>query len=341
MREFNQHLRQLLLLGIILSLIAVLFISLNPFIPGILGTITLYILSREKYFHLVYQRKWRKGWTAGLFLFFYLVILGVPFYIIILLLSPRVNEYLSHPDKFIDPAKNLLTIIQERWGLDLLSPTALNTFFGKLSATIPGLINSSTNLLFNLVLMLFLLYYMLINGKTIEYYFYHITPLKAKNIHTLVTETKKNIKANALGIPLISIIQGIIATFGYYIFHLPDFLIWGLLTGLFAFFPIVGTMIIWVPIVIYLYAIGQHWQATAIMLYSLIITGNIDSVARMTLLKTIGNVHPVVTIIGVISGLSLFGFIGIIFGPLLVSYIGVLFTIYRNEFTQPEDISNK
>jgi predicted PurR-regulated permease PerM len=58
--------------------------------------------------------------------------------------------------------------------------------------------------------------------------------------------------------------------------------------------------------------------------------------ARITLLKRMGNVHPVITILGVIVGLGLFGFIGLIFGPLLVNYILVLFDIYMNEFVDKD-----
>jgi len=73
------------------------------------------------------------------------------------------------------------------------------------------------------------------------------------------------------------------------------------------------------------------------LLYSLIVTGNIDYVARITIMKKMGNVHPVITVLGVLIGLGLFGFIGLIFGPLLVSYIVVLFRIYMNEFTTVPD----
>ena len=54
-------------------------------------------------------------------------------------------------------------------------------------------------------------------------------------------------------------------------------------------------------------------------------------------MKKMGNVHPVITVLGVLIGLGLFGFIGLIFGPLLVSYIVVLFRIYMNEFTTVPD----
>ena len=60
-------------------------------------------------------------------------------------------------------------------------------------------------------------------------------------------------------------------------------------------------------------------------------------ISRMTLLKKFGDVHPVVTVLGVIAGLTLFGFIGLIFGPLLISYIGILVNIYLNEFSRQPD----
>ncbi len=331
--SFHDRLRQLFLLALILLLIFLLFHSLRVFLPGILGSVTFYILSRKYYMGLIDRKKWKPGWTAGLFLLFYLIALGVPIYLIVALLRPKVHGFLSDPQKYVDMFKHAVETIENRYHYDILGPNTLNSVVERLSNIIPKLLNSTTNIIFNLAIMLFLLYYLLVNGKEIEAWCRKITPLKTANINLLVEETQKSIKANAIGIPLISIIQGITATIGYYIFGVPEFLIWGMLTGLFAFFPMVGTMVIWVPIVIFMFASGQTWPATGVLLYSLLVTGNVDSLARMTLLKKIGNVHPVVTILGVISGLSLFGFIGLIFGPLLISYIAVLFRIYLNEFS--------
>jgi predicted PurR-regulated permease PerM len=115
---------------------------------------------------------------------------------------------------------------------------------------------------------------------------------------------------------------------------------WGFVTGVFAFFPLVGTMIIWVPLVIYLYSIGHNWTGTALTIYSIVVTGNVDYITRLGLLKKIGNVHPMVTVLGVIVGLKLFGFMGLIFGPLLISYFIILIKIYLNEFTSTKTIQS-
>ena len=180
--------------------------------------------------------------------------------------------------------------------------------------------------------MLFLLYHMLVNGREMERVLNRIIPLKQDNINMLAHETKKMVKANALGIPLISLIQGVTAAVGYFLFQVPEWGLWGFLTGVFAFFPVIGTMAIWVPLVIYMYASSTVPLATGLLLYSVIVTGNVDYIARITLLKKMGDVHPVITILGVVVGLGLFGFIGLIFGPLVINYIILLFNVYMNEF---------
>lgn len=336
MPSFNDRIRQILLLSIIILLVYLVIKELYLFLPGLLGAITLYILSRSNYFQLVYHRKWKKGWAAGLFIIYYLLLLGLPLFLAITLISPKINTFLADPNAMIDAAKHSLETIQKRIGFNIVSQATLTNSLSKLSAFIPSIVNSTANIISNLAIMLFVLYNMLVNGSDIERMLNKIIPFEQQNINMLAAETKKMVRANALGIPLISIIQGLVATLGYFIFGVKEWGLWGFLTGAFAFFPVVGTMIVWVPVVIYMFATGDTWHATGLMIYSIVVTGNVDYLARITLLKKMGNVHPVITILGVIVGLGLFGFIGLIFGPLLISYIIVLFKIYSNEFLGKE-----
>ena len=333
---FNDRIKQLLLLSILLFLIYLVIIELWIFLPGLLGALTLYILSRSNYFQLVYNRKWKKGRAAGLFIVYYLFLLGLPISLAVMLISPKINAFLADPTTMIESARKSITTIQENLGFTFVSESSLSTALNKVTAYLPTFLNSTATIISNLAIMLFVLYYMFYNGREIERFLNRMIPLKQENINMLASETKKMVKANALGIPLISIIQGLTATLGYFIFGVKDFALWGFLTGVFAFFPVVGTMVVWVPLVLYSYAIGDQWQATWLLLYSVVITGNVDYIARITLLRRMGNVHPVITILGVIVGLNLFGFVGLVFGPLLVNYVLVVFDIYMNEFTEKE-----
>jgi predicted PurR-regulated permease PerM len=308
--------------------------ELYIFLPGLLGALTLYILSRGSYFQMIYHRKWRKGWSAGIFLFGYMLLLILIIYITVVLLGPKIQRFFDEPALMINAVNDAITDIQKKTGLVFITESSLSDLMKKLTDFIPTLINNTADLLINLIIMLFMLYYMLVHGKEMEEYLGHIIPLKQGNINVLASETKRLVRASAIGIPLISVIQGLTASLGYLIFGVHEIALWGFLTGVFAFFPVVGTMIIWVPLVIFMYASGDTWNATGLTLYSLIVTGNVDYLARITLLQKMGHVHPVVTVLGVLVGLGLFGFIGLIFGPLLVNYIILLFRIYSNEFLE-------
>ncbi|MET0638374.1 MAG: AI-2E family transporter [Chitinophagaceae bacterium] len=337
MPSFNNRIKQILLLALIILLAYLVLYELRFFLPGLLAALTFYILSRASYFQMVYHRKWGKGAAAGLFILYYLVLLGLPIFLAVTLISPKINAFLADPNAMINSVKDSIGTIQDRLGFHVVSEAALSNLLSKLTAFIPSVLNSTANVVTNLAIMLFVLYHMLVNGSLIERTLNRIIPLKQENINTLAFETKKMVRANALGIPLISIIQGLVALLGYFIFQVNEFALWGFLTGVFAFFPVVGTMIVWVPLVLYMFAIGQTWQATGLTLYSIVVVGNIDYIARITLLKRMGNVHPIVTILGVIVGLGLFGFVGLVFGPLLVNYVIVLFDIYMNEFSEAEN----
>ena len=329
---FNERLRQVLVLILIIFTGWLLIAQLFVFLPGLLGGLTLYILSRSLYFRLIYKNKWKKGLTALLFILVFLIIIALPVWLSVNLISPKINAAFTNQEKIIQDIQAIFGKIQDKTGVQLLSPENTRSIAQKISSFIPRLLNSTATVLANVLMMFFLLYYLLTGGKEVEKYLHRIIPLKPHNIHSLAIETKMMIRANALGIPIICIVQGLFAALGYWIFGVDDWALWGFVTGVFAFFPLVGTMIIWVPLAGYLFMQGSNWPAIGLTIYSIVVTGNVDYIARLSLMKKMGNVHPLVTVLGVIAGLSLFGFIGLIFGPLLISYFLILLKIYVNEF---------
>ncbi|MEO8961660.1 MAG: AI-2E family transporter [Ginsengibacter sp.] len=332
MNSFNNHLRQIILLAIIILIGILILKSFFIFLPGVLGSVTLYILSRKSYFYLVEKKKWRKGWTALLYILGYTVLIGLPVYLAVVMLLPKLTALFNNPVQLIVAAKSLSQQIQSTVGIELINGDNLQTATKNLAGKLPSLLTGTANFITNLLLMFFVLYYMLVHGRAMEKYLNNFIPLKNVNRERLSLETDIMIRANAIGIPLLAIIQGLIGTLGYFIFGVHQFGVWGFLTGVVSLIPIVGTGLIWVPLTIYLLASGNTWQGVGLGVYSLAILTNVDYVARITILRKIGDVHPLITIFGVIVGISIFGFIGLVFGPLLISYFIVLIKIYRNEF---------
>jgi predicted PurR-regulated permease PerM len=338
--RFNNRIRQVVLLVIILLLAFLIIKELYVFVPGFLGAVTLYILTRGSYLRLVNNRKWSRQWTAVLFIVLSLIGILLPMYLTVKVMMPRVSEVFTHSEELMKGLNAFSDRVYAYTGTQLMTKENIVALEKMIANFIPTFLNSTLNIVGNLAMMFFVVYFMYAHGEEMEESIRKFIPLHEDSVEKLAHETNNMVRANAIGIPLISVIQGLFATLGYWIFGLSEWGLWGFLTGIFAFFPVIGTMLIWAPLVIFLYAQDATWQATGLLLYSLIVTGNVDYLSRITLMRKIGDVHPLVTILGIIVGLALFGFMGFIFGPLLLSYLILLIKIYTSEFVEHTDHSH-
>jgi predicted PurR-regulated permease PerM len=98
--------------------------------------------------------------------------------------------------------------------------------------------------------------------------------------------------------------------------------------------PFVGSFLGVIPVFILTLAEGNDFQAWGILLYGIIVVGATDNLFRLFVLKKLDNVHPLITLIGVIVGVPIFGFIGLIFGPLLISLFLIIVRMYKKEYTK-------
>ncbi len=111
--------------------------------------------------------------------------------------------------------------------------------------------------------------------------------------------------------------------------------------GFLSFIPFVGSALVWFPAGIILASSGAYWQGIAILIYGIVVIINVDNVFRFILQKKIADIHPLVTVFGVIIGLKWFGIPGIIFGPLLISYFLIMIKIYRAEYGNKNYMSSE
>ena len=105
-----------------------------------------------------------------------------------------------------------------------------------------------------------------------------------------------------------------------------------MLTAFASIIPLVGTALIWIPVSIYFLIMGEWINALILLGYGGIIISQCDNLIRFLLQKKMANIHPLITIFGVVAGLPIFGFMGIIFGPLLVSLFLLFLDMFRKEY---------
>ena len=184
----------------------------------------------------------------------------------------------------------------------------------------------------NLFVLVFVLYFMLIGGQRMEKYISEILPFSEANTEHVVHDIKMIVHSNAVGIPLLAIIQGGVAMIGYWFFDVPDILLTGFLTCLATVIPMVGTALVWFPIAVYMTLSGDLFNGIGLAIFGTLIISQLDNLIRFILQKKMADIHPLITIFGVVIGLSLFGFMGVIFGPLLLSLFFLFVDMFKREY---------
>jgi len=328
----QDQVRQIFFIVILVGLGLLLFLELFSLLPALLGAITLYILMRRWMFYLCHVKKMKKALAATLLMLLSMVVILFPIFILINMLSSKVTYAIEHGNELIVALKKVIGDIEQRFDMDLVSDENINNLGRKITSGIPQLLNATFNTLTTIFFMYFLLYFMLVNGKKMEETIYEHTPLHDENVHKLGKEVNNMVVSNAIGIPLIALLQGVVAVVGYLIIGVKEPWFWFVVTCITAMLPVVGAALAYVPIAIIFFANGDTTQGVAMLIFGFGIIGLVDNVFRFTLARKIGNVNPLITVFGVIVGLKVFGFIGLIFGPLLISLFILLLRIYSNEF---------
>jgi predicted PurR-regulated permease PerM len=328
----QNRLRQFFFLAIIILLAGLLFLKLKNFIPALLGAVTLYIIMRHGMVYLTKKRKWKTGWAAWFLMFLSMLVILLPFGLLVNMLSFKVTFAINHSDQFMNALRKLAQDLESRYDIELLNDETINKLGTLIADTLPKILSATFSTLATILFMYVFLYFMLVNGMKMEKSIYEHIPLRDENVNRLGDEVRNMVISNAIGIPVIAILQGIVGLIGYYIIGVQEPWFWFVVTCITAMIPIVGAALAYVPLAIIFFANNQTWQGVAMLVYGFGIIGTVDNVFRLLLQKKIGNVHPLITIFGVIIGLDLFGFIGLIFGPLLISLFILLLKIYTSEF---------
>jgi len=325
-------LRQVFFILIILSLGILLFIELSFFLPAVLGSLTLYVLMRQRMYYLTEIKKWSRPKAAWLLMILSFLVILLPFGILANLLASKIVYAVEHSNQIIDSLEKLSEDMKLRFGFAIADESTISQVGPYIRQVIPKILSSTLNTIAVIGVLYFVLYFMLIYSRKLEDSLYEYIPLKDSNVDLIAKDINTTIHASVIGIPLIALIQGVVGLVGYLIIGVRDPFLWFAITCITAMLPVVGAALAYVPLTIIFFAEGKNWQGIAMLIYGFGVIGLVDNLFRFILNRRLGNIHPLVTVFGVIAGISLFGFIGLIFGPMLLSLFIVLLKVYSNEF---------
>ena len=199
-----------------------------------------------------------------------------------------------------------------------------------------GLVGTATRLTLNLTISFFGLYYVLKHPGDVWLDSRPYIPFSDANTKKLGRRFKDVTVSTVIGTGVVAAIQGALLGLAFWVAGLPNGLFWGVVTAAFAILPVVGSGLIWGPAAIVLYMQGRPIAAILLALWGAIIVGSVDNFIRPLIYRRFSAIHPLITLIGAIGGVSYFGLLGLLIGPLALSYFFELIRMYREEYLEPE-----
>jgi predicted PurR-regulated permease PerM len=103
-----------------------------------------------------------------------------------------------------------------------------------------------------------------------------------------------------------------------------------------AILPVVGSGLVWGPAAIILIMQGRPLAGVLLIVWGVVVVGSVDNFIRPLIYRRFSAIHPLITLIGAIGGVSHFGLLGLLIGPLALSYLFELIRMYREEYLEPE-----
>jgi len=179
------------------------------------------------------------------------------------------------------------------------------------------------------VLGLIALFYLLRDGDKFTSALMDYSPLPDRYDRDILSKLQTAVQSVFRGSLLVALIQGVLTAIGLTIFGVPSPALWGSIAAICALIPGVGTSLILIPAILYLFLTGQDLRGIGLTIWAVFAVGLIDNVLGPSLIGQGIRIHPLIILFSVIGGISLFGPLGFIFGPLSVSLLMALLEIYR------------
>ncbi|OCX50471.1 AI-2E family transporter [Mucilaginibacter sp. PPCGB 2223] len=329
MSLFNYKQRNNIILLAIIVLGVFLIWALQGLFSSILGAIVLFTIFRPFYLYLVDKRGWGRGLAAVLIIVLSFIVIVIPFLSLSIMIIDKIGSLTSN--NF--PIREWFAKIDAFAGSHLNQPHFVDSITKNLGSyateLFPSLLGSAANIFLTLLILYFLLYYMFTQINEFESTLIKYAPFREQHALKFAKELQNATYSNVLGQGIISLSQGILFTIGLTIVGVPDPVFWGVIGTFISFLPVVGVPFLSIIFSVILLLNGKTWQGIFLMVYGFAFVSYMDNFLRLLINKRLANTHPLITVIGVVMGIPLFGILGLVFGPVLLSFFLLLVEIYE------------
>jgi len=332
----TDHLKKNFALTMIILIGALIFYMSIDFLKSIGIAIILAFLTNPIY-NYFYKKTKSKNFSSGFVVFLVLIILILPLTSIAGFILGQVDNFSINENNIQNFEKATFEITGKEVSIKKGFIYLENKIKSEFELILQKTISITSDFMFNLFIIFFVLFYLLIDKKIFLKHFISMLPFSTKNSKHLIEEGEKVTKAVLIGQVITAIAQGLLGMLAFFIAGIDNAFLWGLLMILFSIIPIVGAFLIWVPTGIFLIVTNEVGMGIFILVWGTLVISQIDNFLRPKLIGKFANIHPLETFIGIFMGLSFFGMIGIIIGPLIISLFNTLIKVYKKEYSEDEE----
>lgn len=302
---------------VLLFLVSILVVfMLAPYLLAVLSSVVLTIVFHPL-FQILREKLGRKASAVICAIIALLLVVG-PMLFLLQVLAVEVNT-LSNELPISDLIGQIEPFIVE-YGLPINLYQMSENVLDYVSEQIRITVQSLPGLALSLFVTFFLFYYLLLEGTPILSRAFELLPLSQENRDLLSDRFHQVTYGVVYGQVITAVVQGLVGMLGYFMLGLDAPVFLGLLTMLFAFIPLVGTGVVWVPTSILLIAEGDVTRAVMLLFYGAFIIGLIDNFLRPFLIGKHAKLHPAFVLLGVVGGIQAFGIVGLFVGPLILVF---------------------
>ncbi|MFB6208896.1 MAG: AI-2E family transporter [Candidatus Nanohaloarchaea archaeon] len=189
-----------------------------------------------------------------------------------------------------------------------------------------------TGLTIGLTLMLFFMYYLVMDGGKLVEWIKEALPMEPEIEEKLFNDIERTTWAVMKGHVFVAIVQGLIAGLGLFLTGVPNYIFWTFVMVLLGFIPIIGSFVVWGPASVYLFLTGEAFSALFLALYGVVVVSLTDNVLRPFAVDRKADIHPAAILIGVIGGVYLFGAVGLFIGPIILGIFKSILVTTKNTY---------
>lgn len=332
---------------IFLILVSLLFLSLiMPFFGAVFWAVALAIVFAPVQNFFVKRIKWKNLATCCTLLCCALVVI-IPFLFIIssvvgecVKIYGAISSGATNPAQYYDEINKAYPFIQDVLDKLNLEPglikQKLSEFALKVSGFVAGqavsLGQGTITFVMHLAIMLYISFYMMRDSKILLEKLHKALPLGHKREQLFFAKFTEVTRATIKGSLVVAMAQGTLGGLVFYFLGISSALLWGVVMTLFSLIPMVGAGIVWLPVCIYLFAVGQIFDASVLLFFGAVVIGLMDNILRPILVGRDTKLPDYIILLSTLGGFSIYGMNGFVIGPLIATLFISGWEIFSAEF---------